>query len=333
MKFSSKYRFIIKIIVLVLLSLLGAWLSLKTLYFSATLVFLLIVSLSVLLYYDRRKMIDKMERMIAGIRHSDFSYHYTDTESKDELNHLYREMNEALEIFRNRTQHSMMDEAETQAWQKLISVLTHEIMNSIAPIISLSETLSERKISNVTTAEEYHIMKQAMETIHRRSKGLLSFVENYRKLTRIPAPTRQPIRLKLMLKSLQQLVFSDGIHFSYTVYPENLILNADRNMLEQALINLIKNAHEASIEVQNRKIEIKAAQMGSEIHISVFDNGTGISPKALEKIFIPFYSTKKQGSGIGLSLSRQIMIRHKGKISVKSNKKGSVFTMVFEKGL
>ena len=329
MKLSSKYIFIIKISILVCLSLLGAWLVLKMLYFSAALVFLLMASLSVSIYYDRKKLIDKMERMIAGIRHSDFSYHFTDTASNDELNRLYREMNEALDIFRSRTQHSMMDEAETQAWQKLISVLTHEIMNSIAPIISLSETLSERDAAPQPSAEEYRLMKQAMETIHRRGKGLLTFVENYRKLTRVPEPTLQPIRLDRMFISLQQLVSSEGIHFSHSIYPENLVLNADSNMVEQALINLIKNAHEACQHQPYPKLDVKAAQIGSEIHISITDNGTGISPEAIDKIFIPFYSTKPHGSGIGLSLSRQIMIRHKGKISVKSDENGSVFTMRF----
>lgn len=329
MKLSSKYHFIIKIIAIVLLSLLGAWLCLEMLYFSAILVLLLIVALSVSLYYDRKKLIGKIDRMIAGIRHSDFSYHFTDTASKDELNRLYREMNEALDIFRSRTQHSMIDEAETQAWQKLISVLTHEIMNSIAPIISLSETLSERETAPQPTDEEYRLMKQAMETIHRRSKGLLTFVENYRKLTRIPEPTLQPIHLESMLKSLQQLVASDGIHFTYSIYPEKLMLTVDRNMLEQALINLIKNAREACQNQPSPKIDVKAAQIGSEIQLSIADNGTGISSEAIDKIFIPFYSTKPHGSGIGLSLSRQIMIRHKGRISVKSDERGSVFTMHF----
>lgn len=329
MKLQSKYLFIIKIIAIVLLSLMGTWLFLRELYFSAILIFIGIVSVSFSIYYDRKKLICRMERMISGIRNSDFSFHFPEKGSKDELNRLSREMDEALQVFRNRAHNSFMDEAETQAWQKLISVLTHEIMNSIAPIISLSETLSERETASKPSADEYRLMKQAMETIHRRGKGLLTFVENYRKLTRIPEPTLQPIRLEPLFNSLQQLVASDGIRFSYSIYPENLILTADRNMLEQALINLIKNAHEACLNSQHPKIEIKAAQIGSEIHISITDNGSGISPEAIDKIFIPFYSTKNTGSGIGLSISRQIMIRHKGRISVKSDEKGSCFTLRF----
>ncbi len=221
----------------------------------------------------------------------------------------------------------MMEETETKAWQKLIGVLTHEMMNSLAPIISLSETLSEREVSEVT--EEYRIMKQAMETIHRRSKGLLSFVENYRKLTRVPQPVMQPILVQSMFKTLHHLTVSNGVDFSYSAYPAQLILNADKNMVEQLLLNLLKNAHEACMENKEPKIEVKAEQAGDEIQITVSDNGQGISPEVMDKIFIPFYSTKTNGSGIGLSLCRQIMIRHKGKISVQSDKNGTRFKMEF----
>lgn len=328
-KLSSKYFFIIKVIAIVVLSISGAWLLLKGLYFSAALIGIVIIVLAFSVYHDRKKLITRMERLIAGIRHSDFSTYFAHASSQDELHRLSQEMNEALEIFRNRTHDSMMDEAETQAWQKLIRVLMHEIMNSIAPIISLSETLSEREISNETTAEEYEIMKQAMQTIHRRSKGLLAFVDNYRKLTRIPQPMLQPIHLHAMLHALQQLEASHHILFSYSVYPEKLVLHADRNMVEQTLINLVKNAHEACGKSSKPKIEVKAEKIGSEIQLSVSDNGYGISSEAIDKIFIPFYSTKSNGSGIGLSLCRQIMTRHKGKISVTSNSDGSQFTLHF----
>ncbi len=326
-----KHLFFIKITAIVLLSLLGAWLFVSGLYFSAALVLLGIVALAISVYLDRKKLIGKMERMIAGIRNSDFSFHFTNNDSKDEIARLSQEMNEALEAFRSRTHDSMMDEAETEAWQKLISVLTHEIMNSIAPIISLSETLSEESNQNTFSDEDYRVMKQAMQTIHRRGKGLLSFVENYRKLTKIPEPMAQPIRVSAMLESLQRLVASDGIRFSFTCYPEQLILLADRNMLDQMLINLLKNAKEASLHLASPDIKVKAQQIGDEVQIEVRDNGSGIFADAMDKIFIPFYSTKTTGSGIGLSLTRQMMIRHKGRISVKSDESGSRFTLVFPK--
>lgn len=172
-------------------------------------------------------------------------------------------------------------------------------------------------------------MKQALETIHRRSRGLLSFVENYRKLTRLPQPTLQPIALKPMLTSLQQLTSPNGIDFSYEVYPEQLILNADKGMVEQLLLNLLKNAMEACEGIKEPKIEVRAEKIGDNIRITVSDNGHGISTEVQDKIFIPFYSTKAHGSGIGLSLCRQIVIRHKGKISVQSDSKRTNFKIEF----
>lgn len=330
MKLQARHIFFLKITAIVLLSLVGAWLYLKQLLFSSILLLIVIVALAISLYYDRKKLISRMEQMIASIRHSDFSSHFVNRGSSDELSRLSQEMNEALNAFRSHAHESMMDEAETQAWQKLISVLTHEIMNSITPIISLSETLSEQELSeDEMDVENYRIMKRAMDTIHRRSKGLLSFVENYRKLTRLPQPTIQPIHIESMLQSLQQLMSSGGINFGYNVYPEQLILKADKAMVEQLLLNLLKNAYEASVVESESKIDVKAEKIGSEIHIAVSDNGKGISSEAIDKIFIPFYSTKTDGSGIGLSICRQIALRHKGKIVVKSDKKGTKFTVIF----
>lgn len=329
MQIHSKHIFFAKITAIVLLSLAGGWLFWKGYYFSTLLLWMGIVVLSASLYHDRKKLIGRMERMIGGIRHSDFSAHFPHNRTNDELDQLMQEMNEALEVFRTRTHDTVMEEAEAKAWQKLISVLTHEIMNSIAPIISLSETLSEQEDSEEVDQERYAIMKQAMETIHRRSKGLLTFVENYRTLTRLPQPMKQPIHLDTLLKSMQQLTAANGIHFSYYVYPAQLILQADKTMVEQLLINLLKNAHEACNGIPKKKIEVKAEMVGDNVEITVSDNGQGISPEAMDKIFIPFFSTKSHGSGIGLSLCRQIAVRHKGKISAQSDKNGTRFKVEF----
>ncbi|WP_019539634.1 sensor histidine kinase [Proteiniphilum acetatigenes] len=329
MNIQSKYIFLSKIAAIALLSLAVGWLFWQEYYFSSVLVLTGIILLAVSLYYDRKNLIERMGRMIGGIRHSDFSTHFPSNRSNDELNLLLQEMNEALETFRSRTHDSVMEEAETKAWQKLISVLTHEIMNSIAPIISLSETLSEQEDQEKVDLERYRIMQQAMETIHRRSKGLLSFVENYRTLTRLPQPVKQPIQMHALLKSIQQLTASNGIDFFWSVYPTQLILNADKTMVEQLLINLLKNAHEACSGLPEEKIEVKAEMVGDKVEITVSDNGQGIAPEAIDKIFIPFYSTKANGSGIGLSLCRQIVARHKGKISVQSGKNGTCFKLEF----
>lgn len=224
----------------------------------------------------------------------------------------------------------MLDETETEAWQKLISVLTHEIMNSITPIISLSETLSEQQLTKSPNTEDYEIMHRALETIHRRSRGLLTFVENYRKLTHLPKPEPEYIPVMTFMQSLQQLFAANSnVGFSFSVYPEQLQLKADKNLLEQMMLNLLKNSGEACAEMQDAVIDVKIRQTGDAVVIHVSDNGSGISEDALSKIFIPFYSTKKHGSGIGLSLCRQIMILHKGKISVQSDDRGTRFSMEF----
>ena len=203
--------------------------------------------------------------------------------------------------------HSVLERNEMEAWQKLIRVLTHEIMNSITPIISLSETLSERGIPSQLGEKEYSVMLQAMQTIHRRSKGLLEFVENYRRLTRIPAPIRTQI-------SIAELY-------------------VDRTQIEQILINLLKNAREACSRKSDKKIQVKARKLSAgNTTLTISDNGEGILPDVLDKIFVPFFTTKTSGSGIGLSLCKQIMTLHEGSINVKSEVgKGSSFILTFPK--
>ncbi len=278
MKLHSKHTFILKIISIVIVSLVGAWLFITKLYFSASIMIVAIIAIATSVYFDRKRLFGRVEQLISSIQYEDFSTHFIINDKKDEISQLSTEMNEALEAFRNRSNDAMRGEAETKAWQKLISVLTHEIMNSIAPIISLSETLSEQHGAEEPNEKDYNIMMQAMETIHRRSKGLLSFVDNYRKLTRLPQPVLHPFHLKTLLLSLQQLLASTNIVFSYTIYPEQLILNADKSMVEQVLINLLKNAHEACQNQDNAKIDVKAEKVGDEIRISVSDNGQGILP-------------------------------------------------------
>lgn len=219
----------------------------------------------------------------------------------------------------------VLERNEMEAWQKLIRVLTHEIMNSITPIISLSETLSEREVSE----KNYPVMRQGMQTIYRRSKGLLEFVENYRKLTRLPAPVRRPVAVRELLQDLQKLFSEEYIRIEL---PEtDRILQIDRTQIEQVLINLIKNAKEACSRKEHPRIEVKMLPALSwQCLITVSDNGEGILPEVQDKIFVPFFTTKPSGSGIGLSLCKQVMNRHGGNITVQSAVgKGSCFTLLF----
>ena len=209
--------------------------------------------------------------------------------------------------------HEVIEETEIEAWQKLVSVLTHEIMNSLTPIIGLSESaegMDERADS-------------ALAVIHRRSKGLLEFVNNYRKLTRIPQPQMESVPVQEYFNDLEQF-YGDRIRCN--VSPSALKVYADPRQLMQVLVNLVKNASEASDGV----IELNASRMADgNIEISVRDYGHGILPEVMDSIFVPFFTTKPQGSGIGLSLCKQIVKQHRGRLQVKSSPgRGSTFTIV-----
>jgi len=208
---------------------------------------------------------------------------------------------------------SVLDESESEAWKKLIRVLTHEIMNSLTPIISLSESLSDE------TDENKALMTDAMNVIHRRSKGLVQFVQNYQKMARIPMPVLTLGSVGNIVKGIAALLQAENIYFQCSIQPENMQWNVDQGQIEQVLINLIKNAHEACVDIPNPDIQVN-------IHpdeyqrpvIIVTDNGCGILPEVQDKIFVPFFTTKQGGSGIGLSICRQIIVAHKGSIMIES---------------
>ena len=237
-----------------------------------------------------------------------------------------------------------LEEKEMEAWQNLIRVLTHEIMNSITPISSMSSTLlemlgkDERDDSHGRDdidPEEIEDMMDALHAIHRRSQGLMKFVSTYRDMTLIPKPKFRLLLIRDFFKRVEKLMNNkmkdNNISFKWSVEPESLEVTADPDLMEQVMINLLLNAISAVTGQENPNITLLAF-MGTEgkIVITVEDNGTGIVEEALEKIFIPFFTTKKQGSGIGLSLSRQILRLHHATISVESKPdNGAVFTLKF----
>ena len=223
---------------------------------------------------------------------------------------------------------SILEENEMEAWQKLVRVLTHEIMNSITPIISLSDTLCERAIQQ--GMEEESLMLQGMKTIHRRSKGLMVFVENYRKLSRLSTPMLAPVEVGELLGDIKKLFPSSKVRYIYKVEDESRKLMIDRSQMEQVLINLLKNAGEACMDQPNPEVLVETDYQAENniFRLSVTDNGCGILPEVVDRIFIPFFTTKPTGSGIGLSLCKQIMTLHGGSIRVKSELgKGSCFTL------
>lgn len=227
---------------------------------------------------------------------------------------------------------SVLEDKETEAWQKLIRVLTHEIMNSMAPILSLSELLRDKfNPPKQFSGEEAEEVNKAIETIFRRSNGLLRFVENYRKVTGIPSPVMQVVPVNELLNEMQQLLASDTPGLQVVFPSSYLQIIADKPQIEQVLINLVKNAREAQREGAPPLIELSAGiDANGYVFIQVADNGKGIPPAVLERIFIPFFTSKPSGSGIGLSISRQIMQMHKGSLTATSKEgSGSRFILTF----
>ncbi len=231
-----------------------------------------------------------------------------------------------------------LDETESKAWQKLLRVMTHEIMNSVAPISSLADTLRNRlQNSNELVDDEAGTLEDlslGMETIKRRSEGLLKFAQTYRNLNMITAPNLQKFYVKDLFKTQQRLMLptleQKNIDLEIIIKEPDLQIEADINLIEQVLINLLLNAMEAVKEIESPKIILTASQSNNRAAIKVIDNGPGIDDEVLDKIFIPFFSTKKSGSGIGLSLCKQIMMLHKGNIQVQSIKgEGTAFVLQF----
>lgn len=214
----------------------------------------------------------------------------------------------------------LMQQSEAEAQRKLVSVLTHEIMNSLSPIISLSDTLCGKAWSE----DEDAVL--AIKAINRRSTGLLKFVENYRILTRISSPSVKWTRIGTLFEILKAL-FPDSC-ISFDLEDPDIQLQLDINQMEQVMINLIKNAVEACGDSPQVVITTKADHPNHQFIISVEDNGCGISKDAIDNIFVPFFTTKQNGSGIGLSLSRQIVNMHGGIIRVESSSEGSIFSII-----
>ena len=216
---------------------------------------------------------------------------------------------------------------EQESWSKLIRVLTHEIMNTVTPIASLSETLS----SYMSDKDADSDVLAGLETISQSSRGLIKFVESYRNLTRVAAPVKKAFYVREMIDRVLQLTSQQtseaGAVCTYTEKSNDILLYADESQISQIIINLVKNACQAGAH----KIEITAEiDLSDSVFIHVSNNGRPISKESREEIFVPFYTTKQEGTGIGLSLSRQIMRLHNGTLTLSgSDEKATVFTLFF----
>ncbi len=251
---------------------------------------------------------------------------------------------------------SELEDKEMEAWQNLIRVLTHEIINSVTPIASLSSTVnedltyhleqvhkSEKEIEGKkhlllpahTFQESVEEVHYAIKTIQKRSEGLIRFVRDFRSLTKVPMPQLHTLTLKHLVEDivfLQREEFKKNqVHFHLDIQPEDLTLIADVQLLEQVLINLLKNAVQALDQEPEKHIHFRAFKdRAGKTILQIQDNGCGISEEAMKNIFVPFFTTKKSGSGIGLSFSRQVMRLHGGTINLESKLgEGTVFTLRF----
>ena len=235
---------------------------------------------------------------------------------------------------------NVIDQKEIEAWHKLIRILTHEIMNSLTPVSSLTETmqamLESSEGSQISlgelTDEKIKDLRFSLQTLRRRSDGMLHFVEDYRKVTKVPLPALELVSCRDLLEDIKKLLFPDmerdNIKLKLEVQDFNLSI--DRGQVDQALINLIKNSRHALVNRENPTIFLKSYMDKKGKYLSVEDNGTGIETKLLKEVFVPFFTTRDKGSGIGLSLTKQIMSLHNGRINIDSSPgSGTIVTLTF----
>ncbi len=215
--------------------------------------------------------------------------------------------------------HEELDRKEEESWEKLTRILTHEIMNSLAPVTSISHTL-------LSSSGDAETMRQGLETIHTTSDRLMRFVDSFRAVTRIPAPQKAPFYLSELVAESLSLILHEGIEVEVSIEPEDTMLYADRALMSQVMVNLLKNAAEALLAQDcDRKITIRSTIDAEErIHIEFTNNGKAIPTEVAENIFTPFFTTKTDGSGIGLAVSRQIIRLHGGSLRLKHNDEGRI---------
>jgi nitrogen fixation/metabolism regulation signal transduction histidine kinase len=230
-----------------------------------------------------------------------------------------------------------LEENEIESWQKLMRVFIHEIMNSVSPITltatGLIQLLETDGGGVKLTQEKSEDLLGGLRAIRKRSKGMAAFMESYKQLTRIPLPDFSWIRIQTLFEAIHRLMKNDlekrGISFSMHCAPKDLNIWGDEKLVEQVIINLLRNALDATGSSDNPEISLACLLLHEKAVITVQDNGHGMDPSIQQEIFMPFFTTKPEGSGIGLSISRQIMNLHKGNISVQSRPGHTVFQLGF----
>ena len=269
-------------------------------------------------FYVRRKDRKKLQYMLDAFEDGEYNFRFKE-DSKFNIT-----LNRIKWIVDRRRQQN-----EQESWTKLIRVLTHEIMNTVSPIASLSDALSH--YVDVPQESRDVDVKAGLETIASSSKDLIRFVESYRELAGVARPVKKALMVDELVSKVIELTSQQcldaGVSCSYIAETEDVLIYADESQISRILINLIKNA----IQAEARHISITSGIDSEEqTIISVSNDGIPISPASREQIFIPFFTTKRDGSGIGLSLSRQIMLAHNGRLDlVRSDSRCTCFTLLF----
>jgi two-component system, NtrC family, nitrogen regulation sensor histidine kinase NtrY len=231
--------------------------------------------------------------------------------------------------------HTALDLKEVDAWQKVTRVMAHEILSSVSPIRSLSEHLGNLLRENTLDSEQvYHDVREGLEIINQRSEGLMQYVAGYRKLSDIPRPNPVKVGVLTLIHEIATLCKSEfGFSPSMEIdaIHEKLLIMADKRLIVQAALNILRNSIQAMETVKNPQVKIAAKQNGNKVHVQFIDNGVGIDPEDIENVFIPFFTTKPDGSGIGLTISRQLLNIQGGQLEIQSQKgKGTIVSMTFE---
>ena len=216
---------------------------------------------------------------------------------------------------------------ESAAWRNLIRVLTHEIMNTLTPVTSLAQTTAAMLQKEAANPD----VEEAIKTIARRSEGLTNFVLRYRELLQVPQPNLGEVSVANALGSAATLMRAErqDVEFVVDISPESLTVSADRALLDQVLVNVLRNALDAVSGNEAPRIELSGSLGYGRVIIRIRDNGSGINEASLDQVFVPFFTTKRNGSGIGLSLCRQIMTSHGGEIALESDGGGTTVTLYF----
>ena len=232
-----------------------------------------------------------------------------------------------------------LDAVELKAWQDMVHVLTHEMMNSLTPISSLSESLESllRRAGATASPAMADEVAGALEAIKRRSLGLMSFVDRYRTVAELPAPKRQSVSMQRLLSGIDRLLGpvlrEKGVDYRTSIAPPELSIEADPQLLEQAMINLLRNAADAVVGAEDPRIEVSCEVHDGQVVLAVADNGAGVAEDRRDQIFVPFFTTKPGGSGIGLNLARHIALGHGGQLEWRGNlPRGAVFVLTLPRG-